>query len=167
MGKDLIPNFLDISLESGFLLTSDGIHDVHHHILEGILKNAASASDAVKRLIYLSSWLGGKDNASLLFVPNKESIYFLQNLLNEATTDCFLEVWDCFGNTQILLQDLSERNSDLLKKSKKQAGKKSSRKSINDNKDLKTDSELRDDRVVEKPKLHIEIGKSDDASKTS
>ncbi|NJO17821.1 MAG: hypothetical protein HC877_19445 [Thioploca sp.] len=153
MGKDLVPNLLNLSLENGLLLTSDGIHNIGNDFLKEIIKNAFSASDAVKKLIYLSSWLGGKDNASLIFLP-KESISLLQNLLNEVTTGRFVEIWDCFSSRQILLPDLT----------KKKAPKKPSKtaiatKGIGD-KDLSIiPSESRENRSAEKPKLNIEIGK--------
>jgi len=166
MGKDLIPNILNLSLEKGFLLTSDGIPNIGNNNLKEIIKNASSASDAVTKLIRLADWFGGKDNASLIFL-SKEPIGFLQNLLNEVTTDCFVEIWDCFNSRQIMtLPNWSKTTRSSNRKSPKTTINANA-KEIGDRNSPRTSSKSRENWITEKPKLDIEIGKNNDESRIS
>jgi len=165
MGKDLMPNILNLSLEKGLLLTSDGIHNIGNDHLKEIIKNASSASDAVTKLIYLAGWLGGKDNASLIFLP--KAIGSLQNLLNEVTTDGFIEIWDCFSSRQIVLSGWSKTTRSYNRKSPKTTINANAKEIGDRNLPRGDPSKSRGNWIPEKPKLDIEIGKNNDESRIS
>lgn len=69
MGPDLSPHLLTgLGAEHirGILLTSDGAHSVAQAVLSGIAVNAQFPRDLIDRLLSVSLWLGGKDNATAL-----------------------------------------------------------------------------------------------------
>ena len=52
----------------GVLLVSDGVHRMARQTLEALVKTAGSGREIVARLLHLSEWLGGHDNASALYI---------------------------------------------------------------------------------------------------
>ena len=77
MEGDLEPHIETLSrmdsindINSGYLLTSDGLHYVGKKVLNQIVKNSSSVSDLSKKLISIAEWLGGHDNLSLAVLPN-------------------------------------------------------------------------------------------------
>src|SRR5690606_24336012 len=51
------------------LLTSDGAHDVPHSVFQRVVNAAAGGGDLVRKLLTLSDMMGGRDNASAIFLP--------------------------------------------------------------------------------------------------
>lgn len=73
IGKDLKPHLESRKLnrEPFVFATSDGAHDVPPEVLGRIVKHAGHSGEVVSRLVDLSLWCGGVDNASVVcFQPN-------------------------------------------------------------------------------------------------
>lgn len=102
IGSDLEPHLIEIpendSLNAYLLLASDGVHFLPHEMLELILFNSKDFALASKRLIELSKWSGGRDNASIITISLAS-----YNEFKNLTSSNILEVWDPFGELQILL----------------------------------------------------------------
>lgn len=101
MGSDLEPHISEIGnqVPDSILLTTDGIHYLSSspNWLGQIVGNAADPGTCVKRLAELAKWCGGPDNATVAMVS------LSANWENEPnSTYAFLEVWDAFGELQIL-----------------------------------------------------------------
>ncbi|VVN66294.1 PP2C family protein-serine/threonine phosphatase [Pseudomonas fluorescens] len=79
------------------LVTSDGVHFIHHQTLQDIFANVVDPSQAVSRLSALARWSGAPDNASLAVL----SINRVEQLLLEAKSES-LEVWDAFAELHLL-----------------------------------------------------------------
>lgn len=73
IGKDLEPHVFPIpeTEAHAFLLTSDGAHDVPHHLLRRAVVGPRQAPDLAKKLIQLSESLGGLDNATVAIIPSR------------------------------------------------------------------------------------------------
>ncbi len=82
------------------LLTTDGVHFMESAtgILELIVRNAGDYGTCVRRLVELSRWCGGPDNATAIAIP------FGNDALADETpmSSSCLEVWDAFGEVRIL-----------------------------------------------------------------
>ncbi|MFV2058805.1 MAG: PP2C family serine/threonine-protein phosphatase [Thiohalomonadales bacterium] len=101
LGDGLAPRSYEASefmTGSDFLLTSDGAHNIRNNLVGNIIRNASSASEIVRRLIQLSIWTGGLDNASIICVQNNV-LRQLQPIKNPPYD--LLEVWSPFGKFEI------------------------------------------------------------------
>jgi serine/threonine protein phosphatase PrpC len=58
---------------SGLLITTDGIHRIGNETLQLIARHASSARELMQRLVSVSEWTGGADNATALYVSLNES----------------------------------------------------------------------------------------------
>lgn len=83
-----------------YLLSSDGINEAGLQTIEQVLSNAPSMFAAVSRLVQLSKWCGGKDNASAICVQGKIASALSAHL---AVTGAFLGLWDSFSKLEVLL----------------------------------------------------------------
>lgn len=82
------------------LLTSDGAHTVGDDILYRASKAATDAGVLVKRIIDISIWLGGNDNASAICIDTGSlTELFVSRLPTES-----IEVWDSFGELTVPLR---------------------------------------------------------------
>jgi PPM family protein phosphatase len=91
---------LDHHAKGAVFLTTDGVHFLDSTPwFSQLIKHAADPGICVRRLVELSKWCGGPDNASAAMVT-----------LGAAITDGIpgiegcLEVWDPFGELQLLAQ---------------------------------------------------------------
>jgi len=99
IGESLEPHIepLDVASTESVLLTSDGVHFMASapNWLGLIVGHASEPGLCVRRLIELSKWCGGPDNASAAMI----------SVASAAKTapgySCF-EVWDPFGELQII-----------------------------------------------------------------
>lgn len=76
IGKELQPHVKRRVVDKARLIlaTSDGAHELPPQMMAQIVKCAANPREAVSRLLDLSRWCGGRDNASVVcFEPNRES----------------------------------------------------------------------------------------------
>lgn len=188
VGPEIEPHIIHIEASEGarLLLTSDGVHFYERSVLEGVVNNSSDNGVVVKRLVEISKWLGGSDNASAALI----SVLPLRDVLPEKPSFVF-EVWDAFGEMQLFIDpdyslnsistmrsikghearelskgDGSEEtdNADLrvvaekmLPKKKRSTRKASARKKV----EQKTGSLLNDEAPQEsmKPELKIEFNK--------
>ena len=104
MGEDLEPHIADLDNKpvDAVILTTDGVHYLAPTpgLLEQIVSNAPDPGVCVKRLVDLAKWCGGPDNATVAMIAlsaDRESE-------TRPTYPC-LEVWDAFGELQILVNE--------------------------------------------------------------
>ena len=100
IGEGLEPHLIFTSnAEDFFLITSDGIHHIESRLLEIVIDHAAEPAVAVRRLIDIASWSGGKDNASLALIS--------PSLVSAPISDeiGIIQVWDPFGELQLVFFD--------------------------------------------------------------
>ncbi|HEY8035649.1 MAG TPA: protein phosphatase 2C domain-containing protein [Methylobacter sp.] len=101
IGESLEPHIepLDIASTKAVLLTSDGVHFIAPapDWLGLIVRHASEPGLCVRRLTELSKWCGGPDNASAAMIN-------VASAANAGTAPAYscLEVWDPFGETQII-----------------------------------------------------------------
>jgi PPM family protein phosphatase len=99
LGGDLVLKpILQFRLDEGdtIILTSDGVHSLDSRVLDGILVSAPSPLETVKRLVYVSKWRGGKDNASVICFPAK----FPERSRAEPG---LLQIWDAFSTLEMFI----------------------------------------------------------------
>lgn len=118
MGPEIQPHIIDLSgLPKGeqLILTSDGAHSLSHESLSGLLQHADTVAEATKRMLYLSRWCGGHDNATVILVND------LQRLTNEQNDylSGSIQLWDSSGDMQfvgikgeIIFKDDFQRDSE-------------------------------------------------------
>lgn len=110
MGSEIEPHVVEL-LEGNvdaIILTTDGIHYLGQspNWLGQIIVNAPDPGACVKRLVELAKWCGGPDNATVAMISlsaNWES--------NDQPDYSCLEVWDSFGELQILSENLALGNA--------------------------------------------------------
>jgi serine/threonine protein phosphatase PrpC len=101
IGPDLEPHtarFLDLP-ETKLLLTSDGVHYLHADLMAKLASHAPDSANFIRRLIDLSKWCGGHDNATALILSPTE---FHGSMLSSADPALY-EVWDAFGELQLVV----------------------------------------------------------------
>lgn len=102
MGPGLEPHIIAIDDEEPpdhLLITSDGAHYFDQEVMRRVLGAAEDAEQAVGRLMTLSEWLGGRDNAAAIMAP-------LGGLTNFAPDDPpthdLIEIWGPFGKVEFM-----------------------------------------------------------------
>jgi PPM family protein phosphatase len=78
------------------LLTSDGVHSIESKVFDGIALSARSPIERAQRLVYLSKWCGGKDNASAICLPLR-----LPN--RNQSPSGLLQLWDSFSKLEMFI----------------------------------------------------------------
>jgi hypothetical protein len=68
MGDEVQPHIFEVEASVGdtVIITSDGIHRIHNDTLSRVVTSASSPASLVERLLSLSIWNGGEDNASVI-----------------------------------------------------------------------------------------------------
>lgn len=101
MGSELEPHITELGhgAADAVLLTTDGVHylSATPNWFGQIVGNAPDPGACVKRLVELAKWCGGPDNATVAMISlsaNWES--------DDRLSYSCLEVWDAFGELQIL-----------------------------------------------------------------
>lgn len=106
IGKPLEASVSDLSPRDGvaiFLMT-DGVHFLDSTPWFGqLIKHALEPGVCVRRLVELSRWCGGSDNATAAMLS-------LGDAINEGMPDVdgCLEVWDPFGELQVIVDPLRQ-----------------------------------------------------------
>lgn len=97
IGPELEPRFYDIPLrpDMSYLIASDGAYNIGT-AFEPILTNASSAFLAVKRIITTSLWMGGKDNATIIYI-GPDSLQ-----ARPEYTETTLELWNTSGKLEMI-----------------------------------------------------------------
>lgn len=83
---------VNFAVDDKILIASDGAYEVDIHIAQSILANSTSAEDGVKKLLLLSEWVGGKDNATAIYLPAYSKV---ENISKVKTP--LIEVWTWYA----------------------------------------------------------------------
>jgi serine/threonine protein phosphatase PrpC len=108
IGPSILPRVDTLSFETdGVFLTSDGAHFIDPSLLMQVIGNAGDPIRAAERLVALSRWLGGPDNASV-------SAFRLSDITNhllEATPSPAI-LWSGMAELQIAFPSEGFNRSD-------------------------------------------------------
>lgn len=108
LGEALEPHIEPVPWDASgtIMLTSDGVHFVEDDYLAKVVHFAPDAGVCVKRLTEFARMLGGPDNASVAAVS-------MSALLGdgEPLLDASFEVWDPFGELQVMFDRGAKRFS--------------------------------------------------------
>lgn len=161
MGDGLEPHTIEMPMfQELMVLTSDGAHYIDKSVMQMVVQNSKEPAMAVKRLIEVSKWCGGRDNASIAIAS---SLVFQQQLYDETGS---FQIWDPFGEIQIVFPDIEigkEIKSEPTKSgpSVDQAGKMPKKRPVKQQKKTKPDKNKTaiksqpDDKEQEPPQLKI------------
>jgi len=112
-----------------FVLTSDGAYDLSKDgkVFTSLVINSRTSQELASRLLSVSEWLGGKDNATVALLPTS----FDFNLQKVENQKGYLEVWSPFGKTSFLslLPDDVSTTKSYIEKTEKPKIRPSKRKS--------------------------------------
>lgn len=74
-----------------FILTSDGAHDLSKDgkVFNSLVTNARTSQDLANRLLSVSEWFGGRDNATIAVIPTSCDFKLQKNENQKG----YLEVW--------------------------------------------------------------------------
>lgn len=114
MGEGIQPHIDKCSLGKGsILITSDGVHYIEQAFLETVVNLAPSTKAAADRLMALSRWCGGPDNASLIAL---DPAAIVQNLSSVGSA---IDLWDAHSTLQIVIvqQQSAENKPPLVDRS--------------------------------------------------
>jgi serine/threonine protein phosphatase PrpC len=103
IGAEIEPRLIRINRDSIYLLTSDGVHGygLNPGTFKQIAVSAPTSQALVSRLLQLSRWRGGTDNASAI----STSPFRPEHLKPAAwSSGDYLEVWDSAGKLEIPVQ---------------------------------------------------------------
>ncbi len=108
MGDEMRPHMHWVRGYESFLLTSDGVHGMNSATFNDLVVSAGDARDIVTRLLSVSKWCGGRDNATAVCLSVART-----DKRPEPASAGWLEIWDPFGKldmalTREELQDLPE-----------------------------------------------------------
>lgn len=98
IGQGIEPHLIPLSeglMSSSIFLTSDGVHFLDKRVMESVIRHAPDSAYAVKRLIELSKWCGGYDNASAIVI----NLSALEKINFNSSS---LEIWDAFTELRIV-----------------------------------------------------------------
>ncbi|MBI2750754.1 MAG: protein phosphatase 2C domain-containing protein [Burkholderiales bacterium] len=91
---------IDKSMGGSVFITTDGVHYLDSTPWFGqLIKHAFDPGLCVRRLVELSKWCGGLDNASVAMISLGSKLDEGMPLIN----GCF-EVWDSFGELQVIVE---------------------------------------------------------------
>ncbi len=109
MGEDLEPHVLQMPENvRGYLLTSDGAHDLPVYLMARAAACAKQPSDLPRRLIQISELLGGLDNATVAFVPVRPSAQEVG-----STDGLDLSIISPFGSLNAWIPHIFEERREL------------------------------------------------------
>ena len=114
IGDELEPHTFNIDISTSeyrYLLTSDGAHGPLSSILTGLAIHATSSEELVRRILHLSKWTGGYDNASAVaFGPVPKTSLLVERPLNRD----LIELWDPYSKLDLIVPTygLADRKQD-------------------------------------------------------
>lgn len=76
------------------LLSTDGAHCVGDRMIEDIMIHSQNPTYFTNRLLALSQWIGGKDNATLVFIDYKSAKNFM---INDEISECLIQICNTNG----------------------------------------------------------------------
>jgi PPM family protein phosphatase len=104
IGSGMEPRMYSVNRDLVYLLTSDGIHRMSGSTLAQIAVSAVTPQLVVPRLLHVSRWCGGTDNASVICVPLINSNWLKPPRWSGGE---WLEIWDAFGKLELPLNERS------------------------------------------------------------
>lgn len=109
-----LPTKFDHELADAVVLTTDGVHflDPSTGLLGQIVSNAPDPGMCVKRLVDLAKWCGGPDNATVAMIAVSAN-----QAPDERPPYLCLEVWDAFGELQIIANETARETSPIADQS--------------------------------------------------
>lgn len=114
IGEGIEPRLYPVNTQLTYLLTSDGVHKVSADALAQIASFAGNPQQMVSRLLQMSRWCGGVDNATAIcFSPLRSDWATPPAWSSEG----WLEIWDASGKLELPIQRpsaQSPRMSDSL-----------------------------------------------------
>ena len=115
MGEGIQPHTNWIRGNESYLLTSDGIHGISAPTFNDIVSAAENPRELVTRLVTVSRWCGGRDNASAVLISTARVRAVL-----DAPNSGWLEIWDPFSklDTPVTRQQLQDLNGVFFREHK-------------------------------------------------
>jgi serine/threonine protein phosphatase PrpC len=167
IGSDLEPHVLDLGNtkeeeKSRILLSSDGMHFLDINLVESIIQNASEPAKATQRLIELSKWCGGKDNATTIISAEMGAL----SAFRDKAKKNVIEVWDAYGELQLFTAETTTSKSRITPEptpTKEKPKKKSTKvKRKKKGKNTQKGQKSRDSQppTKEKPQLKMTFGDS-------
>jgi serine/threonine protein phosphatase PrpC len=98
IGEAIQPRLYSLKKDEAYLLTSDGAHSISPETLEQLVKFAKSPHDIVARLLNISKWCGGHDNATVICLPVIAGEWYISPRWSRGA---WLELWDSSGKLEI------------------------------------------------------------------
>lgn len=101
MGDGMEPHaILMPSANELMMLTSDGAHFIDKGVMQMVVQNAKEPAMAVKRIIEVAKWCGGRDNATVAIAS---PLVFQPQLFDDTG---LIQVWDPFGELQVIAVEM-------------------------------------------------------------
>jgi len=104
-GEGMEPRLYPITADLTYLLTSDGVHNINAETLKEIVSSGGTPHRIVSRLLQVSRWCGGSDNATAICVS---PLHIDWSLPQTGSNSDWLEIWDAVGELEIPVQPLAE-----------------------------------------------------------
>jgi len=116
IGDGMEPRVYPISTDLTYLLTSDGVHNISPDTLKQIVSSAGTPQLVVSRLLQVSRWCGGSDNATAICVRPLRTDWSVPPAWSSGD---WLEIWDAVGKLELPIHPssaLSSRQSEMPKR---------------------------------------------------
>lgn len=116
IGEGMEPRVYPVATDLTYLLTSDGTHYISPDTLKQIVSVGATPQLVVSRLLQVSRWCGGSDNATAICIPPLHKEWFVPPAWSSGD---WLEIWDSIGKLELPIHSslaLSARPNEILKR---------------------------------------------------
>ncbi|QJT09503.1 PP2C family protein-serine/threonine phosphatase [Oceanidesulfovibrio marinus] len=136
------------------LLASDGAYNVDFSTMESLLLNSTSTEDGIKKLLLLSEWIGGKDNATAIYAPafsNTEGYKSMSMTTFEICTwnSSYIFSVDTILNDTTTKEKEVQSEKSSKDKNKKKTSKKKKIQNSAENRNNVADNNDNDDEVIQ------------------
>ncbi len=153
----------------GLLIVSDGVHRMGKQTLQEIGRGATSARELVQRIISVSDWLGGTDNATALYVsiPERQQGTLLREAepiglqLHDAHSELRIAVVSSMSHRAEVSPRVEQPDRELIDKRAKQSKRREpakDRRKADRSRGRKRKDQTSDSKQTQ-PELDIQIDK--------
>ena len=104
IGEGMEPRIYPVSADLTYLLTSDGVHGMSPDTLERIVVSGGASQVIVSRLLQVSRWCGGSDNATVICAPPLRTDWSIPPAWSSGE---WLEIWDAVGKLELPMDQIS------------------------------------------------------------
>lgn len=150
IGENLDPHLIELNEQQELIvLTSDGVHFLEKDLLQMVIRTANDQGLATKRIIEISQWCSGHDNASIIIAAPHNN-----TLLKLEETEV-VQVWDPYGELQLIIAGptgLPQKNEPVNKPSPMIERQKSPKKATSSKRDKAKSSKQKKSEVDVPPK---------------